>query len=57
MVEKLLQFKVTEEFNKRIEDFLEKVNDSGEYPYKYRKSQMVVEAIEAFMNNGIPPRK
>ena len=50
---KLLQCKLPEHFMKKIDEYIEKVNESGEYPMTYKRSILITEAIEYFIEHDL----
>lgn len=50
---KSIQFLFPEHFLNKIDDYVEKVNDSKIYPMKYKRSILATEAIEYFIDNDL----
>ena len=50
---KLLQFKLPEHFMKKIDEYIQKVNESGEYPMMYKRSILITDAIEYFIEHDL----
>lgn len=54
---KPLQFKVPEHFLKVIDDYLKKVNDTGTYPMRYKRSHLFTAAVNHFILKNLALKK
>lgn len=54
---KPLQFKVPEHFLIEIDEYIEKVDNSGTYPMKYKRSHLFTAAITHFIKKDLALKK
>lgn len=54
---KSLQFKVPEHFLTEIDEYIEKVNDTGMYKMKYKRSHLFTAAITHFIKKDLALKK
>ncbi len=54
---KPLQFKVPDHFLTEIDDYIKKVNDTGIYPMKYKRSHLFTAAISHFIKKDLALKK
>lgn len=52
-----LYFKVTERFLKKIDTYLEKVNGADVRPARYKRSHLLSEAVEYFIDHDLVEKK
>lgn len=54
---KPLQFKVPQHFLYIIDNYIKKVNDTGTYPMKYKRSHLFTAAVNHFIGKDLALKK
>ncbi len=54
---KPVSFKVPEHFLTEIDEYIKKVNDTGTYPMKYKRSHLFTSAITHFIKKDLALKK